>query len=197
LSAPVAEQGATRHSDDVATIYYTATSLDGVIADPQASLGWLLARDHDPDGPMGYTAFERSVGALAMGATTYRWVLEHDVDEAGRPRWQYRQPCWVFTHRDQPSPPGDVRFVQGPVEAVHAEMTAAAGDRHVWVVGGGDLAGQFAAAGLLDEVWASIAPVTLGAGAPLLPRHVELRLLEVARNRDFACLRYAVADPAG
>jgi dihydrofolate reductase len=65
----------------------------------------------------------------------------------------------------------------------------------VWVVGGGDLAGQFAAEGLLDEVWVSMAPVTLGGGAPLLPRHVELELMEVARNRDFACLRYAVLPP--
>ena len=62
----------------------------------------------------------------------------------------------------------------------------------VWVVGGGDLAGQFADAGLLDELWVQYAPVTLGAGAPLLPRHVELRLEDVVRNRDFACARYTV-----
>jgi dihydrofolate reductase len=59
-------------------------------------------------------------------------------------------------------------------------------------VGGGDLAGQFADAGLLDEVIVYIAPVTLGSGAPLLPRRVELRLEELGRNRDFACARYAV-----
>jgi len=52
--------------------------------------------------------------------------------------------------------------------------------------------GQFAERGLLDEVIVYIAPVTLGAGAPLLPRHVELRLEELARNGEFACARYAV-----
>jgi hypothetical protein len=36
------------------------------------------------------------------------------------------------------------------------------------------------------------APVSLGAGAPLLPRRLELRLEEVARNADFACARYGV-----
>jgi dihydrofolate reductase len=71
-------------------------------------------------------------------------------------------------------------------------MTEAAGDGDVWVVGGGDLAGQFADAGLLDEVLVTIAPVTLGAGRPLLPRRLELRLEEVGRNGDFACARYAV-----
>ena len=88
---------------------------------------------------------------------------------------------------------GDLRFVSGDVAAHHADMVAAAGERDVWVVGGGDLAGQFADAGLLDDLWVQYAPVALGAGAPLLlPRRLELRLEEVARNRDFACARYAV-----
>jgi dihydrofolate reductase len=47
----------------------------------------------------------------------------------------------------------------------------------------------------LDEVIVSIAPVTLGAGAPLLPRRTELQLEDVARNGDFACARYSVVRP--
>ena len=39
-------------------------------------------------------------------------------------------------------------------------------------MGGGDLVGQFADAGLLDQIIATVAPVTLGAGAPLLPRDI-------------------------
>jgi dihydrofolate reductase len=82
---------------------------------------------------------------------------------------------------------------------VHEQLVAAAGDRNVWIVGGGDLAGQFADAGLLDEVLVMTAPVTLGGGAPLLPRRLELRLEEVGRNGDFACARFAVEPqpPAG
>jgi hypothetical protein len=38
----------------------------------------------------------------------------------------------------------------------------------------------------------SIAPVTLGAGAPLLPRRVELRLEDLGRNGDFVAARFAV-----
>jgi dihydrofolate reductase len=73
-------------------------------------------------------------------------------------------------------------------------MVRAAGGRNVWIVGGGDLAGQFADAGLVDEVLVTIAPVTLGAGAPLLPRRVELRLEETGRNGDFVAVRYSVAQ---
>ncbi len=71
-------------------------------------------------------------------------------------------------------------------------MTAAAGEKDIWIVGGGDLAGQFADAGLLDEVWLQYAPVTLGSGAPVLPRALDLELIDVARNRAFLCGRYRV-----
>ena len=71
-------------------------------------------------------------------------------------------------------------------------MVGAARDRNVWIVGGGDLVGQFADVGLLDEVIVSIAPVTLGAGAPLLPRRIELRLDEMGRNGDFVAAKYSV-----
>ena len=89
-------------------------------------------------------------------------------------------------------PGADLRLVRGDVAPVHADMAEAAGERNVWVVGGGDLAGQFADAGLLDEVIVYIAPVTLGGGAPLLPRRQELRLEEPAQNGDFATARYSV-----
>lgn len=171
----------------MATQFYTGCSLDGFIADPDNSLSWLVTRDIDPDGPMHYDRFIEDVGALAMGATTYQWVLDNDPGN-----WAYSQPSWVFTHRTFPEPVGDIRFTSADVATVHAEMTEAAGGKHLWVVGGGDLAGQFHDAGLLDEVWVQFAPVTLGAGAPFLPRRIELELLEVARNRDFLCGRYAV-----
>jgi dihydrofolate reductase len=99
----------------------------------------------------------------------------------------------VFTHRDLPTPDGaDVRFTSTPVPDVHAEMTAAAGGNDLWIVGGGDLAGQFADAGLLDEVWIQYAPVTLGDGAPLLPRPLTLELLDTQRNRALVCTRFRV-----
>lgn len=170
------------------TVYYTATSLDGFIADPEESLSWLLSRSSDEDGPMGYRSFFAGVGALVMGATTYRWIQRQE-----RGTWPYEQPCWVFTHGGlTPFDGADIRFTADDVDRVHAAMVAAAGGRDVWVVGGGDLAGQFADHGLLDEVVVSIAPVTLGGGALLLPRRVELQVREVAANGEFACVRYTV-----
>jgi dihydrofolate reductase len=99
----------------------------------------------------------------------------------------------VFTRRQLPVvPDARVEFASADIASVHAEMVSAAGGRNVWIAGGGDLAGQFADAGLLDEVIVYIAPVTLGAGAPLLPRRAELRLEDTARNGDFVCARFSV-----
>jgi dihydrofolate reductase len=168
------------------TQYYTATTLDGFIADERHSLDWLFTRNQDRAGPLNYDAFYAGVGALAMGSTTYEWILDNSA-------WPYDVPAWVFTHRELRTVPGaDVTFTRGDVRGVYAELADAAGERNVWIVGGGDLAGQFADAGLLDEVIVYVAPVTLGGGAPLLPRRIELRLEETARNGDFVTARYAV-----
>ena len=182
------------------TQYYTATTLDGFIADPNHSLDWLFTRNQDREGLLNYGEFVAGVGALAMGSSTYEWILDHEFagKDSAEWKWPYDIPCWVFTSRELQVVPGaKIEFVSGDVASVHADMVVAASDRNVWIVGGGDLAGQFAAAGLLDEVIVYIAPVTLGAGAPLLSRRVELRLEELGQNGDFVAARYSVVrEPA-
>lgn len=172
------------------THFYTATTLDGFIADEHHSLAWLFKQPQEEGGEQDYGRFIEGIGALCMGATTYEWVREHDPD------WQPERPTWVFTHRElTPAPGRDVRFTQAPVVDVHREMVAAADGKDVWVVGGGDLAGQFADAGLLDRLEVSIAPVSLGAGAPLLPRRLDLDLVSFGRNGAFLCATYDVVGP--
>lgn len=172
------------------TIYYTASSLDGFIADETNSLDWLLRQDIDESGPLNFDSFFAGVGAVVMGSTTYEWVLNHENGVM-----PYTLPSWVMTTRDLPKAAENVRFASGDVRPVHAAMTEAADGKDLWVVGGGDLAGMFADAGLLDELIVAYAPVTLGAGAPLLPRRLDLRLEELAQNKAFACARYSVVGP--
>ncbi len=123
------------------TQYYTATTLDGFIADPNHSLDWLFTGDQDKDGLLNYGEFIAGVGAMAMGSTTYEWILDHEF--AGKDpaewKWPYEIPCWVFTHRQLPVVPNArIEFTSADIAAVHAEMVAAAGDRNVWIVGGGE-----------------------------------------------------------
>ena len=179
------------------TQYYTASTLDGFIATVDDSLEWLF-----PLGDIGatsYPEFIKKVGALAMGAHTYEWMLRHAIQSGtgeGEP-WPYEQPTWVFTSRSLPPAPGaDIRFVKGDVRPVHEAMAKAANGRNLWIVGGGDLVGQFHDAGLLDELIVQVASVTLGAGKPLLPRTITsppLRLTSVRMfGPGFAELRYEV-----
>jgi dihydrofolate reductase len=181
----------------MATQYYTASSLDGFIATPDDSLEWLFQLGDVNE--TSYPDFIREVGALVMGSSTYEWMLRHVV-KSGSPEpgsWPYSQPTWVCSSRDLPAVEGaDIRFVRGDVRPVHRAMVHAAGGRNLWIVGGGDLAGQFHDAGLLDEIIVQVGSVTLGAGKPLLPRLIAFPPLRLESARavgtGFAELRYSV-----
>jgi dihydrofolate reductase len=181
----------------VKTQYYAASSLDGYIADSSNSLDWLF-QFGDPEDT-SYPEFIKDIGALAMGSTTYEWLLaNHVYPESGEPQpWMYEQPTWVFTSRSlRPIPNADIRFVSGDVLPVHRQMVEAAKGKNVWITGGGDLAGQFYDQGLLDELIIQITPVTLGSGAPVLPRRITtppMRLTAVDRYGEaFVELRFDV-----
>ena len=181
------------------TQYYTATSIDGFIADADNSLEWLFQVGSAGDEVIQdeYPKFIAEVGAMAMGSTTYEWIAAHTGFLDDPAKWEYTIPTWVFSSRDLPRAEGlDIRFVRGDVRPVHAEMAAAAGGRNIWLVGGGDLVGQFHDHGLLDELILGVTPVFLGSGAPLLPRRITaptLKLTDVTRYGDtFVTLRYAV-----
>jgi len=186
------------------TQYYTATSLDGFIATDDDSLDWLF-----PLGDLNrssYPEFIANVGALAMGSATYEWMVRNanKVAEAAGSPWPYTQPAWVFSSRKLPTIDGaNIRFVNGDVRQVHAEMQVAANGKNIWIVGGGDLAGQFYDAGLLDELIIQVGSATLGKGKPLFPRSVLspiLRLVSVRqRGAGMVELHYEVnkGDPSG
>jgi dihydrofolate reductase len=180
------------------TQYYTATSLDGFLADRNNSLDWLM--QFGDEGTSDYPDFIKDVGALIMGSTTYQWMLDNHV-RPGTDReqaWPYTQPTWVMTSRSLPKVRNaDIRFARGDVRPVYGEMVAAASGKNLWIVGGGELVGQFHDHGLLDEIIVTIASVTLGAGAPLLPREIvkpPLKLRSATMiNEAFVQLRYDVS----
>ena len=179
------------------TQYYTASSLDGFIADSDNSLDWLLQFGEVPEG--SYSRFISEVGAIAMGSTTYEWILNYHKNKNGSypQEWMYQQPTWVFSSRVLPViENADIHFVNGDVQPVHAEMVSVADGKNIWLVCGGELVGQFFDQGLLDEIIVTFAPVTLGSGAPLLPRaitHPPLKLLSATTyGTALAELRYEV-----
>lgn len=184
------------------TQFFTASSLDGFIATEDDSLEWLF-----PLGDVNetsYPAFIKDVGALAMGSSTYKWMLRHAGTVAAEmaSAWPYAQPAWIFSSGELPRIPGaDLTFANGDVRPIHAAMRRAAGSKNIWIVGGGDLAGQFHDAGLLDEILVQVGSVTLGKGKPLFPRRLTQPplILESVRRvgTGFAELVYRVPKAAG
>jgi len=183
-------------------IFYTASTLNGFLADDADSLSWLLSIPQDA-ATADIAAFTERVGVLVEGSATYEWVLREEGLLDHPERWQQYygdRPTFVFTSRELPRVPGaDIRFVHGAVRDHWDDITAAAGARDVWIVGGGDLAGQFADEGLLDEIVVTFAPATLRSGKPLLPRdldHSRLELTAVRQAGPFAELTYRLMRPA-
>jgi dihydrofolate reductase len=179
------------------TQYYTATSIDGYLADEDNSLDWLFQFGEIEGVQDDYQQFVDQVGAVVMGSTTYEWLIKHENLLEDPEEWSYDVPAWVFSSRELPAvEDANIRFVQGDVDPIHADMVKAADGKNIWLVGGGDLVGQFHDRGLLDEIILSVAPVTLGSGAPLLPRRITtppLKLVDMQRYGDiFAVLIYEV-----
>jgi dihydrofolate reductase len=173
--------------------YYVAATIDGFIATPEGGLAWLTSMEGGAEDT--YIQFLPTVGALAMGATTYEWML------ANIGQWPYPDlPTWVFTHRELPEfEDAELRFVAGPPEEHIGDLRAAAGDRNVWMVGGGELASQFADAGLLDDLILTVVPTVLGEGIRLFDRGLPGRLKRTS-TREFASgmveLRYELPRTA-
>ncbi len=183
-------------------VFYTASTLNGFLADEHDSLEWLFAvpgGDSAEGGDEDFAGFIDRIGVMVEGSSTYEWVLDHERLLERPERWQESYgalPTFVFTSLTLPVPAGaDVRFVSGSVTDAWDEIRAAAAGRDVWVVGGGDLVGQFDDAGLLDELIITYAPAVLTPGKPLLPRTLgpdRLHLESVSRTGQFAQLRYTV-----
>ena len=185
------------------TQYFCAMSLDGYIAEADDTLDWLTKYEGSFRGegaePIAgsYDRFYEGVGALVSGSMTYEWVLEQ-LDA-----WPYAgKPCWILSSRRLPKPEGaaedEVQIVDGMVEDLYEQMVASAGDRNLWVVGGGNVASQFANAGLLDELLVTVVPVVLGEGKPLFDRRLPSGPMQLCGARPFDSgmveLRYELAS---
>lgn len=140
-------------------VYYVAASLDGFIATADGGVDWLSEFEGEED--YGYAEFLSGIDALLLGRTTYEQVLTFG-------EWPYAgKPTWVFSHRELPGAPEGVTVTSlAPAEVVSGMQAQGVG--RAWLVGGGELAGSMARAGLITRYIVSVMPVLLGQGVPLL-----------------------------
>jgi dihydrofolate reductase len=169
-------------------VYYLAASLDGRIAGPGHDLSFLQTLSGGPTG-YGYDEFIAEVDGLVVGASSWDFMKDYP--------WTYgERPVWVVTHReDVPRVEGaDMHVFSGDVADLVGELESA-GLQRVWVIGGGNVVGQFLAADRLDEVIITLAPTFVGRGPAVADGELPLRrfrLVGVERREgdDGVTLRY-------
>jgi len=168
-------------------VYYLAVSADGFIARPDGDVAW-LDRPRTA-GDYGMAAFYKTIDTVLMGRKTYELGLKlGQKGYAGKKNY-------VFSRTLRPTATARVQIVSGDVGELAWKLRSEEG-KHIWLVGGADLAAAFLDAGQLDELVIHVIPTLIGEGIPLIqPRHrsVELTLLSTRTYRDGVLrLQYAV-----
>lgn len=182
--------------NSVVTIHMAA-SLDGFIARSDGRVDWLETSDRFEGGesmtPEFVAAFLETIDCYVMGARTYETAMAFEAAGLG---WAYGdKPTFVLTRRDLRKTRETVHFYAGDLALLVNEQLKPQ-FHSIWIVGGGDVAGECLRLGLADEVRYSIAPILIGDGIPFfrrLEKDVALHLLEVkAYESGMVALRYGV-----
>ncbi|MCW2767090.1 MAG: bifunctional deaminase-reductase domain protein [Nocardioides sp.] len=169
-------------------------SLDGFVtgpgAGPEAGLGLdsdgLHAWAIDSDDPVDRGLLEEltaASGAVIMGRNTFDVIdgprgwneeMGYGADQVGKP------PFFVLTG----APPGRTRLpldwtfvTDGPASAVRQAL-AVAGDKDVYIMGGGATIAACLEAGVVDRLRVHLSPELLGAGTPLFAGTGRHRLVQ-------------------
>jgi dihydrofolate reductase len=115
------------------------------------------------------------IGALVMGRNMFGGGPGPWGDDPWQGWWgdepPFHAPVFVVTHyeREPLEKQGGTtfHFVTDGIEAALERAQEAAGGEDVSLAGGGAVAQQYLAAGLIDEIWLSVVPVLLGGGVRL------------------------------
>jgi dihydrofolate reductase len=130
------------------------------------------------------------LGAIVGG----RWTYEAADHWGGKNPWR-ETPFFIVTHRPEDEPEGAGFTFVGDVASAVEQAKAAAGDKVVNIMGGGDVIRQALDAGLVDELTVIIAPVVLGGGKRLFEgfeRSIDLEHLGVRQSPFATFIDYRV-----
>ena len=128
-----------------------------------------------------------NIGAGLMGRNMFGPVGGGDWGDGSWQGWwgddpPFHYPVFVLTHHErEPLELSDTtfNFVTDGIESALDQAKEAAGDQNVKLSGGADVARQYLAAGLIDEMELHVVPVLLGSGERLLDDVGDLKLEQV------------------
>ena len=170
--------------------YNVAASLDGYIAGPNGEYDWI---PHDPT--VDFAAIFARVDTVLLGRRSYE--LARGSEPAP---WPAGARVYLFSRTLRAAEHPGVTVVGGDDAArVVAGLRAEPGGGEIWLFGGGVLFGSLLAAGQVDVVEVTVAPVMLGGGVPLLPPGTPRTALALTRSHVYpsgmVALHYAVSPP--
>ena len=115
-------------------------------------------------------------GATIMGRKMFSGGEGSWDDDSKRDGWcgdepPFHHPVFILTHHERESQEMEggttFNFVTDGIESAIEQARAAAGEKDVQISGGANVIQQALAAGLLDDIQISVAPILLGGGTPL------------------------------
>ena len=154
--------------------YSVAASLDGYIAGPNGEFDWIVI---DPE--IDFAAMYAEFSGLVMGRVSYE-VFGATGGSPGP-----ALPTYVYSRTLPEGERDGVTFVRDAVPHVRA-LKREAGEKPLWLWGGGSLFRELATAGLVDGVDVAVIPVLLGGGLPLLPSPGPRLSLKLRAHRLYA-----------
>ena len=135
-------------------IYSAAASLDGFIASPDGTADWI-----PPDPDVDFASMFARFDTVLLGRKTYEEALKMGGLFPGLE-------AFVFSNSKPPDSAPNVEWVSGSPVALVADLRKRSG-KDLWVMGGGELAGEFLKEDLLDGVQIAICPLLIGSGIPM------------------------------
>ena len=151
-------------------------SLDGYVARLNGAVDFLFM---PKDYSMG--EFFASIDAAIMGRKTYAAALKMGGGGFDSMKIEY----YVFSHSLPPGKRDGLTFVNQSPAAFVKEMRKRPG-KHIWLMGGGELARDFLKADLVDELYVGVVPVLLGEGIPLFPSGFLQREFSLIENKTYS-----------
>ena len=191
-----------------------AMSLDGFVAGPNQSLKnpmgdipenllhhWMFDEDSDNKQKTEMLDYLVDADAFIMGSNMFM-----PKDKRDDPDWKgwwgdnppYHAPVFVLCENPRESIPMEggttFHFVTDGIESAFRQAQEAAGEGKISIAGGANTVNQYLAAGLIDELWLHIAPVTIGSGARLFEGvpNLRLELMETSGTRLATHIRYKI-----
>ena len=150
-------------------------SLDGYIARPDDSVDFLfMPKDYSME------PFFKTVDVAIMGRKTYDAAVKLGGSFSGSQMTNY------IMSRSLPAGERDgAHVVRESPEALVARVRAERG-KHIWLMGGGEIARAFLTADLVDELYLGVVPVLIGAGIPLFPAGFPQREFMLLENETYS-----------